>query len=87
MTGKNNPVYQRKKISQATRQKMSEWQKGKNNNQSKRVKCIELGLIFDTIKDAALWCGGHHCNLGKAVKNKYRDSNRYKGYTWETIND
>lgn len=46
-----------RKHSQETKQKMSETRKGCNNANSKKVLCVETGIIFNTIKEAKEWCG------------------------------
>lgn len=70
MYGKPRSNETRQKISETkkgykhkkeSRQKMSEQRKGKNiglnNPSSKKVICLEIGQIFDCIKEANEWCG------------------------------
>jgi len=58
---------------------------GKNNPIAKSVKCIETGIIYDTLTMAAkdIECSIHL--ISKCLNEKTRNK-KAKGYTWEKIN-
>jgi hypothetical protein len=58
---------------------------GKNNPIAKAVKCIETGVIYDTLTIAAQNVGGSVSLLSKCCSKKFVNKTAY-GYTWELIN-
>ena len=46
----------------------------------KKIKCLETGYVFDSIKDAAVWCNVKGSCISMFHKRK---NNRAAGYTWE----
>jgi len=56
--------------------------KGKPSGFGRPVMCIETGLEFKTLREAANWCGGKKPNrLGSAADN----GNTYQGYHWKRL--
>lgn len=71
------------------RKQISDWAKvqfiGKGNPRAKKVKCIETGQIFDTIKEAAIWAHGSDKSksaISFCCKGK---RNIALGYHWEYV--
>ena len=63
---------------------------GSLNPAAKRVKCRQTGDIFETLKDAALWCGlKTHTNISNVCRNvrKYAGMHPVTGekLSWEYI--
>lgn len=60
MKGENNPMYG-KTHSEETRQKQSELKQGLydggKNPFSQKIVCVETKQVFDTVKEAGIWCG------------------------------
>lgn len=82
-TGEKNPFFG-KKLPQSHIEKMRKARikaiTGKNNPSAVKVKCIELNLIFDTAKDAALFVGlKYSTSILKAAKGQ---RNKAGGYRW-----
>lgn len=50
-----------------------------SNPASQKIRCVELDLTFDRIKDAAKHFGFVYSTFCAAI----RDGNKYGGYTWE----
>lgn len=73
------------------RKQISDWAKaryiGSGNPRAKKVRCIETGQLFDTVKDAAIWAHGSAkskstiswCCMGKR--------NIALGYHWEYVEE
>ena len=51
---------------------------GENPN-SRKVKCVETGVIFNSVKEASIFCGG------KDVTRASRTGGRAGGYHWERL--
>lgn len=81
--GENNPMYG-KKHSEETKKKMSKAHKGSNNFNSRKVRCIELDKVFNSIIEAEEELGLFHQNIGKACRGIYKTCG---GYHWEYINN
>ena len=81
--GENNPMYG-KKHSEETKKKMSKSHKGSNNSNSRKVRCIELDRVFNSIIEAEEELGIFHQNIGKACRGIYKTCG---GYHWEYINN
>jgi hypothetical protein len=63
--------------------KLSVLKKGQPNSRSRKVRCIELDIIFNTYKEAADYVGlKTSSDIWKAIKRK---SGTAKGYHWEFI--
>lgn len=84
-------VNQKKAFTPERRKELSDWAKvrmlGNQNPRAKKVKCIENGMVFDTIKEAAIWVHG-------SVKSKSAISQCCKGvrnialgYHWEYVEE
>ena len=81
--GENNGMYG-KKHSEETKKKMSEAHKGSNNSNSRKVRCIELDKVFNSIVEAEEELGLFHQNISKACRGIYKTCGRYH---WEYINN
>ena len=81
--GENNGMYG-KKHSEETKKKMSKSHKGSNNSNSRKVRCIELDRVFNSIIEAEEELGIFHQNIGKACRGIYKTCG---GYHWEYINN
>ena len=57
---------------------------GKNNGRSKRILCIETGVIYDTIKDCCINTGMTHTAIWKWCTGKVKStkSNRSSGLSF-----
>lgn len=73
-----------RQFSQESRLKMSEAKKkvhqyeGKNNPKATKVQCVETGQIFDTIKEAAQWCGlSNYSSISKVCRGKQKTAGKY----------
>lgn len=53
------------------------------NHQKRAVRCIETGIVYESIKAAALAVNGHKTGIAHASNGKIKT---YKGYHWEKIN-
>jgi hypothetical protein len=62
-------------------QRQAEAVKGGKNHMAKKVKCIETGQVFDTIKEAEEWCGVKSGIIG-CCKGRLKTAG---GYTWEYV--
>ena len=78
--GQNHPFYG-KHHTEESLQKMSENRKSKGG---KRVICINTGEIFETMMDAARWCGlknsssiGQVCNGNRKFAGKHPETKEY----------
>lgn len=54
----------------------------RNKRASKRIKCIETGQIFDSIKDAAVFVNRHPSTISAYLIGKSKTS---AGYHWELV--
>ena len=81
--GEKNGMYG-KKHSEETKKKMSKAHKGSNNFNSRKVRCIELDKVFNSIIEAEEELGLFHQNIGKACRGIYKTCG---GYHWEYINN
>ena len=98
--GENNPMYGKhhteetkkemsetrkgKKFTEEHKKKISEAQKGKKNHNSKKVRCIETGQIFDCISDANEYMGKSRKCMSICHCCKGRSKTAY-GLHWEYI--
>lgn len=80
LAGKNHPFYG-KHHSEDTKKKISEARKGKSNS-GKKIKCIENGKEYNTIKSAALELNVDASSIGKCCKGIFKS---VKGYHFEFI--
>lgn len=83
-----------KKIMSEVREKA--WRSGKYNNSkfgqhtigvtpkwvTVRVRCVELDMIFESLREAADFIGGVHSNISSVLSGRLKT---YKGYTFERI--
>ena len=86
--GKEHPFYG-KHHTEETLQKMSERRKSKGG---KKVRCINTGEIFDTMMDAARWCGltnassiGQVCNKTGKQKTAGKHPITQEKLIWEFV--
>ena len=89
-TGENHPFYGKHHNSNSL-QKISDNRKSKGG---KKVKCINTGEIFDTMMDAARWCGlsnsssiGQVCNKTGQRKTAGKHPITQEKLMWEFIED
>jgi len=76
-----------KKASEETKKKLREKSKGGNNPNAKRIRCIELDLSFDTMKDAHKYLkekGLSDKNKALSLHLKGNEPLAF-GYTWEIL--
>lgn len=73
-TGEDNPFYG-KKHTEETRKKMSE-----NSTTKKKVMCLEVGYIFDSITEAAEFANVSKYAISNCCKGKSKTSG---GYHWK----
>ena len=73
-----------KKHTEETKKKMSEANKGENNGMSKKVRCIELDIIFNSRADANAYLGKDRANsnIGMCARGKRKTA---WGYHWEYV--
>lgn len=71
------------------RKQISNWAKvhhiGEGNPRAKKVRCIETGQVFNTVKDAAIWAHGSvvsKCTISFCCKGT---RNIAFGYHWEYV--
>ena len=69
----------RRVISDESKKKMSESHKGKT---TKKVKCVELDIIFDSIGEAAEFVGVDRSGIGACLRGAQKTS---AGFHWERI--
>ena len=76
-----------KKYSEESKEKMSERKKGmclgKENPKSKRIICVELRIIFDTVNEAASFINRSQGRLSQVLKN----GERAGGYHWKYVDE
>lgn len=85
--GAKNPFYG-KKLTNEHIDKMTKARvlaiSGGNNPSSVKVKCIDLGMVFETAKDAAIFCKlSYSTTILKAAKGQRKTAG---GYRWELVN-
>lgn len=51
----------------------------KNNGQSKKVICVETGIVYPSSREASRQTGAHYQNINKCCRGKYKTT---KGYHW-----
>ena len=88
-SGENHPFYGKKHTEEELR-KMSENRRGKGG---KKIRCINTGEIFDTMMDAARWCGlktsasiGQVCNKTGKQSTAGRHPQTGEKLKWEFYN-
>lgn len=59
-----------RKYSDERKAQISKQTQGKNNPRAKKVKCLNTNQIFDTAKEAAIWCDRDNSSLSKCAKGK-----------------
>ena len=74
--GKHHTEETKQKISETLKQNGSS--KGANNPSAKAVVCIETGEVFQTMKDAAEWCG-QKCitSIAKSCKGEVKSAGKH----------
>ena len=95
--GKNNPMYGRsgelspnygKHHSEETKRKISAARKGSGaakgskNPSARKVLCVELNMVFDTMKEAGLYAGCSPSNISSCCSGRLKTSG---GYHWEYV--
>jgi len=53
------------------------------NPNAKKVRCIETGVVFNSVKEASLSLGLNKCAVLNSTKRGYRSG----GYHWEYVNE
>lgn len=80
-TEKSNPFYG-KQHTEETKSKISKIHKGKKNeSQRKKVLCIDTGMVYDSLVDAAVLNSIDVSNLSKACRN----NSRCKKMKWKYV--
>ena len=86
MMGENNPMYG-KHHTDETKKKMSERKKdiylGNKNPNARKIRCIELDKVFDTVEDALKFINRKRSSLWDAMKR----GGKCGGYHWEYIEE
>lgn len=59
-------------------------QSGANNPKARSVICLDTGVIFQTIKDAATWAGVHYMNIVHVCRH---DQLTAGGYHWSYFDE
>lgn len=57
---------------------------GTDNHRARKVRCIETGVVFDTIKEAGLFIGGSPKNIIAVCRCRLKTSG---GYHWEYVDE
>lgn len=57
---------------------------GKNNSHPRKVRCVETGVVFDTIKEAGEFKGGSSKNIISCCRGRLKTSG---GYHWEYVEE
>lgn len=65
--GYKNTVQHNKKIGEAN---------------GKPVRCVDTGQVFESMSEAARWCGGNNSKICSVTKGKRKT---HKGYRWELV--
>lgn len=76
--GENHHQYGKPR-SEQTRRKISEAIKGAANPHARAVQCVETGVIYPTLLDAAAAVGGTQNNIYRACSGERKT---HKGYHW-----
>lgn len=71
------------KLSIETCRKMSESRRGEKNHNSKKVKCLEIDIIYGSIGEATLNTGIAAQNIWKVCKGQRKTAG---GYHWKYVN-
>lgn len=71
----------RRILSDESKKKMSESHKGKT---TKKVRCVELDIIFDSIGEAAEFVNVDSSGIGACLRGAQKTS---AGYHWERISE
>ena len=72
VSGINNPQYGKK------RPEISKRMSGANNHCSKSVICLNTSVVFDTLKEAANWCGlKSYSSIAHHLAGKHNSSGRH----------
>ena len=86
MIGENNPMYG-KHHTDETKKKMSERKKdiylGNKNPNARKIRCIELDKVFDTVEDALKFINRKRSSLWDAMKR----GGKCGGYHWEYVEE
>ena len=67
--------------SEPRKQKVSERMSGSKNPKAKKVVCVELGLIFDTAREASAFIGKSKSAVSTAIYKNVKTG----GYTWKYL--
>jgi len=84
--GTGNPFYG-KKLSKEHIEKMTKARikaiSGANNSSAVKIMCIETGEVFETAKEAAVWCGlAYSTTILKSAKGDRKSAG---GHTWVIV--
>ena len=86
MMGENNPMYGKHHTDEA-KKKMSERKKdiylGNKNPNARKIRCIELDKVFDTVEDALKFINRKRSSLWDAMKR----GGKCGGYHWEYVEE
>ena len=84
--GENNPMYG-KHHSKETRKKQSKAKEGmylgNENPNARKIKCVELNKVFDTVEDALSFINRKRSSLWDAMKR----GGKCGGYHWEYVEE
>lgn len=72
------------KLSEDTKRKIGEKSKGRISKQRIKVMCLDNGLLFNSLTEAAKWCNGYEYHISSCCKNKY-GFKTHKGYRWKYV--
>ena len=86
MIGENNPMYGKHHTDEA-KKKMSERKKdiylGNKNPNARKIRCIELDKVFDTVEDALKFINRKRSSLWDAMKR----GGKCGRYHWEYVEE
>lgn len=86
MLGENNPMYGKHHSDEAKekmRQKKKDIYLGSKNPNARKIKCVELNKVFDTVEDALSFINRTRPSLWDAMKR----GGKCGGYHWEYIEE
>lgn len=77
--GKNtkdkNPMYG-KHCSEHCKELLREKLTGGNNPAARKVRCIETQQVFDTIKEASMWCNIGHSDIAASIAGRQKSAGK-----------
>ena len=77
-----------KKRTEEQRKKQSEYMRknaiGGNNPRARKVCCVENGMVFSCVKDAAMWTGASRQSISDALNGR---SSKSAGFCWKYLSN